>query len=172
MKKYILMLIAPENFRDEEFFEPKKVFEDNGYEVVVTSTQTGTAKGSQGGSYNIDYPVDRVSSSRYDAIVVSGGSGSRVHLWNNKTVHKILQEFHSEQKTIAAICISPVVLANAGILNGRECTVFNDPESIRIIKGAGGIPSLQKDVVRDGKIVTANGPKASTAFGLEIIKSV
>ncbi len=172
MKKYILMVIAPESFRDEEFFEPKEVFEKNGYEVVVASTKEGAAKGSQGGTFDVEFTLDRAKSERYDAIVISGGGGSRDYLWDNKTLHKILNDFNKENKTIAAICISPVVLAKAGLLKDKKCTVFNDPVSIEIIKKAGGKLDIKKEVVRDGNIVTANGPKASTAFGEEVIKTV
>ncbi|NLI62591.1 MAG: DJ-1/PfpI family protein [Methanosarcinaceae archaeon] len=172
MKKYILMVIAPENFRDEEFFEPKEVFEQNGFEVIVASTETGTAKGTQGGTFDIDFTVDRAKSERYDAIVISGGGGSRKHLWDNKTLHKLLNDFNSENKTVAAICISPVVLAKAGLLKEKKCTVFNDTESIEIIKKAGGKLDIEKNVVRDGNIITANGPAASKAFGEEVIKKL
>ena len=37
-KGIILMIIAPNNFRDEEFFIPKRLFEENYFKVVVASS--------------------------------------------------------------------------------------------------------------------------------------
>ena len=42
IKGKILIVIAPSDFRDEELFETKKIFEENGYETEVTSSATGS----------------------------------------------------------------------------------------------------------------------------------
>ena len=39
--KKILMVIAPKDFRDAEYNEPRRVFEENGIEVKVASIQGG-----------------------------------------------------------------------------------------------------------------------------------
>ena len=44
----ILMVIAPDQFRDEELLTPKEVLTQSGATVVVASTQTGEAKGMLG----------------------------------------------------------------------------------------------------------------------------
>ena len=46
----IVMIIAPENYRDEEFQEPKGVFEEKGFEVTVASKGVKEAKGMLGGT--------------------------------------------------------------------------------------------------------------------------
>ena len=35
-----LLIIAPSNFKDEEYFTPKKVLEDNGIEVITASLKS------------------------------------------------------------------------------------------------------------------------------------
>ena len=47
MKKAV-MIIAQENFRDEELLEPKEVLEKNGICVTVASTSLKEAKGKLG----------------------------------------------------------------------------------------------------------------------------
>jgi protease I len=64
---------------------------------------------------------------------------------------------------VAAICLAPVVLARAGILKGKKATYFNSPVSFREMK-AGGAVLVDKAVVADSRIVTANGPAAATEF--------
>ena len=46
--KKILMIIAHQNFRDEELLIPKKLFENEGYEVIIASTSLEPAKGMLG----------------------------------------------------------------------------------------------------------------------------
>jgi protease I len=115
-KKKVLMIIAPKNFRDEEFLEPKNVLEKAGIEVKVASTIKGTAKGMLGANVDVETTVDEVNPAEYDAVVVVGGSGSQTYLWDNKRVQEIVKKAESLGKIVSAICISPVVLARAAPL--------------------------------------------------------
>jgi protease I len=45
----VLMIIAPERFRDEELFVTKEELEKAGHETVIASITTGTCPGSRGG---------------------------------------------------------------------------------------------------------------------------
>jgi putative intracellular protease/amidase len=60
--------------------------------------------------------------------------------------------------------LAPTILANAGLLKGKKATCAQ-PSNIEL-KGA---IATGKDVERDGNIVTANGPGASTKFGETIV---
>ncbi|MCL2141696.1 MAG: DJ-1/PfpI family protein [Methanimicrococcus sp.] len=167
--KKILMIVAPERFRDEEFFHPREVFEKYGYSITVGSTQLGTAKGVQGGEVKVDVLIDKVSAVDFDAIVIAGGGGSKAYLWNNSVLHNLLNEMFSKNKIIAAICISPVVLAKAGLLKGKSSTIFNAPDAIEEMKKAGAV-LVQKGVVVDGHIVTGNGPECAYEYGEAIVQ--
>ena len=70
-------------------------------------------------------------------------------------------------KIIAAICIAPVTLANAGILNGKKATVFPSGKNDLIRNGA---KYTGDSVTVDGNIITANGPMAAEAFGKKIVE--
>ena len=72
-------------------------------------------------------------------------------------------------KVVAAICLAPVVLARAGILKGKKVTCFYSPASSREMK-AGGAVLVDKAVVSDGRIVTANGPEAAAEFADTFIR--
>ena len=74
-------------------------------------------------------------------------------------------------KVVAAICLAPVVLARAGILKGKKATYFNSPVSFREMK-AGGAVLVDKAVVTDGRIVTANGPAAAAEFADTFIRTL
>ncbi|WNY24743.1 DJ-1/PfpI family protein [Methanolapillus millepedarum] len=167
----ILMVIAPERFRDEEFFRPKEVFEKNGFSVTVASTKPGVAQGAKGGSYKVDIPVKDAKADDYDAIAISGGAGSKAYLWNDPALHTLLKDAYAKNKIVSAICISPVVLAKAGLLSGKNATVFNDPDAISAMNAAGS-KLRPEHVVRDGRLITGDGPDVSYDFGEEILKAI
>lgn len=167
MTKKILMIVAPERFRDEEFFEPKNVFEKNGYHVTVGSTRLGKASGSLGGEVDVDVLIDDVLIDDFDAVVISGGGGSKAFLWENLKLHSLLNEAFQKGKIVSAICISPVVLAKAGLLKGKDACVFPADDAIEEMKKAGA--NLKEEaVVADGKIITGNGPECAADFGQKI----
>ena len=168
--KKIVMVIAFRDFRDEEYFEPKEIFEKVGIEVKTASDQKGKAIGAGGGETEVDLLVSEVNPAEFDAIVFVGGPGCLKHL-DNENSYNLARETISEGKTLAAICISPVILAKAGVLKDKKATVWSSPldkKPIEILKENGAIYE-EKAVVVDENIVTANGPAAAQEFGQTIL---
>ncbi|WP_440952505.1 DJ-1/PfpI family protein [Methanococcoides sp. FTZ1] len=168
--KKILMVVAQENFRDEEFFEPKEVFEKSGAKVTVASNTTKKAKGILGGEVKPDISIPDVNIDDYDAISITGGGGARQYLWENKELLDIVRKANEKGKVVAAICISPVVLANAGILEGKKSTVFKTDENVRILKEKGA-RHQDKGVISDGNIVTGRDPKSAKEYGKSVLEA-
>lgn len=162
--KQILMVVAPENFRDEEFFEPQAVFDRAGAVVVVASTRAGRAQGSQGGTVEVAKTLAEVRAADYDAIVVVGGNGTPAHLWGDETLHALLREAAAAGKVLGAICLAGVVLARAGILSGRRATVYMTRESLLEYQQA-GVRASRDPIVVDERVVTAIGPHVAREFG-------
>ncbi len=169
VSKKILMVIAPENFRDEELFEPKKIFEDNGVIVTIASTSTGTAKGMLGATVKPDMALADVNMSEYEAIVIIGGAGSKDYLWENMELRRMVKDANARNRVVSAICISPVVLARAGVLEGKRCTVFPDPECVDELKEHGAV-YVNKDVVVSDNIITGRDPKSAKSFARAVLE--
>jgi protease I len=167
--KKILMIIAFRDFRDQEYFVPKKVFEESKIEVKTASDKKGTAIGADGGDVKVDYLVSEASAEGFDAIVFVGGPGAIEHL-DNEGSYRLAKETVEKGKVLGAICISPLILAKAGVLNGKKATVWTDftKSQAKILKENGAIFE-GKEVVVDGKIVTGNGPEAAEKFAKEIV---
>lgn len=169
--KKILLVIAQEQFRDEECFVPKQLFEAEGVKVTVAAEATKIAKGMLGGTINPDITISDARIDDYDAIVISGGSGSRKYLWDNKALQALVTEADALKKVISAICISPVVLARTGILKGKESTVFKSPDTVRELQEYGAV-YLDKDVVISGRVITGRDPASADAFGKAVLKAL
>lgn len=169
--KKILLVIAQEQFRDEECFVPKQLFEAAGVKVTIAAEFTKTAKGMLGGTVKPDIAISDVRIDDYDAIVISGGSGSRKYLWDNKALQKLVKEADALKKVIAAICISPVVLARTGILKGKESTVFKSPDTVRELKEH-EVVYLDREVVVSDRVVTGRDPASAEAFGKAVLQAL
>ncbi|WP_459202179.1 DJ-1/PfpI/YhbO family deglycase/protease [Methanococcus sp. CF] len=167
----IVMVIAPEKFRDEEFFEPLQVFQGKNIATQVVSTTIGQHKGVMGRVVTTTKTISQVNPDEFNAIVIVGGGGSRDYLWNNKELIELLKEFNKQGKITAAICISPAVLAQAGLLTGKKATVYPDDESIAVLQQNGAI-YLDEAVIVDGKVITGRNPDAAKEFGLKIAEAL
>ncbi len=168
--KKILMIIAHNNFRDEEFKIPYDTFKSLGAQVVVASSDTSTATGMLGMKFKPDMLIDSVKADGFDAIVMPGGTGA-MEYWNNLTIHTLLINAFSKSKVIAAICLSPATLANAGILQGKKATVYSTDQTLKIFKEK-GVRYINKPVVVDGNIITGNSPKVATNFAEKIVEAL
>jgi len=137
--KKIAMIIAPIDFRDEEYFIPKSVFEGHGAEVITASLKKGEALGSYGGVIEVDSIVSGLKSNNLDALIFVGGSGA-VGFLEDKNCHQLAKEIDSTGKILGAICIAPIILARTGVLAGRKATVWSSPTdktAVKILKESG-----------------------------------
>ena len=163
-----LFIIAPEEFRDEELIEPLDVLEDAGVPVTIASQDTILAKGILGAQTNVDIDIDDAEVEDYDAIVFIGGPGAKSY-FDDPSAHQLARDAIAEGKILAAICIAPSILANAGVLEGKKATAFKS--EIENLKGRGAL-TVENKVVTDGKIITAPGPKFAKEFGGEILATM
>jgi protease I len=164
----LLLVIAPENFRDEELEVPRSVFDRNGIGYDIASTKTGICSGMLGATAEATLTLDEVVVEDYAGIVLVGGIGSQDYLWDSETLQALVVAFFEAGNVVAAICLAPVVLARAGVLKGREATVFRSPVSVREM-AAGGAVLVDIPVVADLDLITAAGPSVAEAFAEEIV---
>lgn len=162
----ILMIVAPHNFRDEEFKKPYDYFLSKGYNVTVASTTTDSIKGMLGLKIKPNKQLNEIVPDSFDIVVMPGGSGAGVY-FKDTTVSKILENFNARNKIIAAICLSPVTLAKNGILKGKKATVWSSPFTKKALEKNGAI-YVNEPVVIDGNVITANGPKSALKFAKAI----
>lgn len=171
--KKILMVVAFNEFKDEEYFVPKEIFEEAGFTVETTSSKKGVAQGVDGGEAIVDVDAEKIQITDYEAVIFCGGAGMAEEL-DNEVFQKLAKDFYKENKLVAAICVAPALLAKAGVLKDKEATAWSSPlvkNYIQIIKENGGV-YVDKPVVISGNIVTANGPDAAEDFGKTIINQI
>ena len=162
----VLMLVAPNGFRDEEYTIPRRILEDNGAYITVASTCKGELKGMLGLKIQADTVIYQVNPLDFDAIVLVGGVGSTIY-WEDDSVHSMIKKANDSLKVVAAICLAPATLANAGVLTNKKATVFPTSTSLQIFE-ANNVRYVRDGVVITDRIVTASGPQFAEKFGESI----
>lgn len=165
MKK-VALVIAENEFRDEEYEIPHDILKQAGFEVLTVSTSRNTAVGKLGLKVQPDTLITEVKPTELDALIFIGGGGSEQY-FSDPLAHSLARAMIEQNKVLGAICIAPVILANAGVLKGKNATVFPDGADILRQNGAS---YTNVDVIIDDKIITGNGPEAATAFGTAVAK--
>lgn len=168
--KRIAIIIAIEDFRDEEYFVTAEAIKKEGFKTKTVSTKLGTAKGADGGEVDVDLTLDDLKINELDVVIFIGGPGALEELDNEKC-YNIAKEIIDKKKILAAICISPIILAKAGVLKNKKATVWTsslDRQPIKILE-ENGAEFINEKVVQDENIITANGPAAASDFVKKII---
>ena len=167
----VLIAIPPEKFRDEELIESVKVFQEAGVKFDLASSLAGVVMGSLGNKAKVNRTFEDIllkGVEEYYALMIVGGQGTLVHLWNNVDLHELARIFHTKGKVVAAIDNGPVVLAKAGILKKREATVVPGQTVREMMKDDAII--VAKPLVYKDRIVTANGFSLAAEFAQIIVK--
>lgn len=99
----------------------------------------------------------------FDAVILPGGRPGGANLLANPEVLEMVRCFDRENKYVAAMCSGTLVLAAAGVIQGKRVTGYTGYET----KLTGGI--FVSDVVAvDGNIVTSQGPATPYPFAYKI----
>lgn len=167
MKK-IAMFIAFHGFRDEEYTEPKKILETAGHKVVTVSTAKGEARGKFRVTAQVDKTVDEINAADYDALTLVGGPGALEYLDTPK-VYAVFKKAMELGKLVGAICISPVILARAGLLKGKKAACWPDGGA-EVEKSGGKYTGAEVEI--DGKLITASGPLPAKKYGQALTEAL
>jgi protease I len=166
--KRAVLITARQDFRDEELLETRRVLNAAGVEAVIASTKIGPIRGMLGNIAEATILVNQVRVDDYDAIIFVGGLGAAEY-FDNLVALNIAREAAHKRKVLAAICIAPTILANAGVLNGVRATSFLSERERLQQAGAiyTGVP-----VERAGLIITGSGPMAAVLFGQAVAEAL
>ena len=94
--KKVLMVVAPKDFRDEEYLEPRGVLEEAEVEIVVVSKEVEKAIGAYGAKVVVDEEIGNVAAADFDAVVFVGGPGSKVYFDDQTALDLAKDKGHTE----------------------------------------------------------------------------
>ncbi len=133
-----------------------------GVECVVAALGAELlAEGRNGIRLLADTRLGDVINGDYDAIVLPGGPGHKLLREHPVLIEKLKQQAGAG-KLIGAICASPLVLKDAGLLEGRRYTAHPSTvgELMEIRDG--------QAVAEDGPLITSRGAGTAVEFALAL----
>ena len=160
MKKRVLCLLV-DGFEEIELVTPVDVLRRAGVEVVIAALHGKSATGRGGIRLEADAALAELDPCTFDLLFIPGGPGVG-DLRSDGRAALLAKDFASAGKTVAAICAAPLVLMDAGLLEGRRFTAY---QSVRTELGGG----LDERVVVDGNLITSRGAGTALDFALALV---
>jgi 4-methyl-5(b-hydroxyethyl)-thiazole monophosphate biosynthesis len=103
----------------------------------------------------------------YDMVVLPGGMPGATHLKDDARIIELLKKMAAAGKYTAAICAAPMVLAEAGLLDGKQATSYPG-----FLDALFGVTVSTAAVVQDGKVLTSRGPGTAMDFALALVEAL
>lgn len=167
MAKTAIVVLA-EGFEEIEAIAPIDVLRRAGVRVTVVGVGGKTVKSSRGIGIQTECLLEEIKDLP-DAVILPGGLPGATNLAKEAGLAAFLKKMNEAGNLIAAICAAPaVVLAPLGILDGKKATCYPGCERDFSSKT---VHSPER-VVKDGNLITSQGPGTSLEFALEIVREL
>lgn len=165
----IAMILGPE-FEDSEFRVPYDRLRQAGHEVTVLGPSAGeTVEGKRGKEkVRIEAAPREQSPGAFDAMVIPGGH-SPDNIRTNNEVVDFVRAFAESGKLVAAVCHGPQLLIEAGQVEGKTMTSW---PSVKTDLQNAGAQWVDREVVRDGSLITSRKPDDLEAFSDAILSAL
>lgn len=162
MKKRVLCLLA-DGVEELELVAPVDVLRRAGAEVLLAVLGDRLEVNGRNGILLCgDVRLSVVKHEDFDLLVLPGGAAV-AELRKDGRPASLARQFIAAGKAVAAICAGPLVLEDAGLLEGKRFTAH--------FSAANELPGAQtgERVVEDGSIITSRGAGTALEFGLVLV---
>jgi len=170
-----VLLPLADGFEELEAVTVIDVLRRAGIEVIVADLgESGRSDMGAGarlvrGSHDIhlatDATLDEVDLGDVEAVVMPGGLPGATNLQVDARVLDACRYMAERGRWVAAICAAPIVLAEAGLLEGHEATSY---PAFRDRLGGATVVSDER-VVICGRVITSVGPGTALDFALTLV---
>jgi protein deglycase len=160
MKRVLCLLV--DGFEEIEAVTPVDLLRRAGVGVVMAALHGPQVTGRCGIRLAADALLAHVDPAEFDLLLIPGGPGVE-ELRRDGRAAVLARDFHQAGKPVAAICAAPLVLQDAGLLEGRRFTCYL---SVREELPA----AVEERVVVDGGIITSRGAGTALDFGLALVE--
>ena len=153
-------ILIEDLYQDQEVWYPYYRLKEAGAEAVLVGTGKHEYKGKYGYPVTPHTSAEQVSASEFDAVIVPGGYAPDL-LRRFPAVIRLVREANQQGKLIGAICHAGWVLCSADVLRGKTATCFLAIKDDVVNAGA---TYVDREVVRDGNLITSRKPDDLPAF--------
>jgi protease I len=162
-------VLVEDLYENLELWYPVLRLREEGAQVFVVGPKAGeTYKSKEGYPAKADKSAEEISADEIDAVIIPGGYAPD-RMRRHEAMVKLVREAAQKGKIVAAICHGGWMLAEADVVRGRTVTSFFAIKTDLINAGANWV---DKEVVRDGNIITSRVPSDLPAFMCTIIEAL
>lgn len=115
-----------------------------------------------------DLSADQANAADFDAVVIPGGYAPD-RMRRHPAMVALVRDLFAAGKVVAAICHGGWVLVSADVLRGKRATCFF---AIRDDLVNAGAHYEDREIVRDGNLVTSRKPEDLPAFSRAILEAL
>ena len=163
-----IAILVEDLYEDLELWYPALRLREAGATVSIVGSGAASYSSKHGYPVKADLPAAKAKAADFDAVIVPGGyAPDRMRL--HRPMVDLVRKAHEGGKVVAAICHGGWLLASADIVKGRRVTGY---AAIRDdLVHAGGLYE-DREVVRDGNLVTSRKPDDLPAFCRTILEAL
>jgi len=155
-------------YQDLEVWYPVLRMREAGAEVTIVGTGPPVYSSKHGYEVRADKNAEQVDAAGFDAIIIPGGYAPD-RMRRHKAMVDLVRDVFARGKVVAAICHGGWMLVSADVLRGRKATCFFAIKDDLVNAGA---RYEDREVVRDGNLVTSRKPEDLPAFCWTIIQAL
>lgn len=142
-----------------------------GVEVVTAGLEGRGVRGARGTAFTADAELGEALDRDWDLVALPGGQPGTDRLRADPRLRELLQRQARRGALLGAVCAAPLVLAEAGLLQGRRATCYPGT-----FGAAGAAPFgallVEAPVAVDGRIVTGRSAGAAMDFALRLVEEL
>ena len=163
----VYMLLGT-GFEEIEAIAPLGLLRRAGVPVATVGINGKIVYGSHGIGVEADMELGQMDPTNLDMIVLPGGLKGVASIRSSQAAMDAIRFAWENGKFTAAICAGPTVLADLGIVDGKNATCYPGCE------GQMGSAKMAENaaVVTDGKLITGTSAGCAIPFGLALIAAL
>jgi len=162
----LIAILIDEGFEELELGAAISVLSRGGlnWELVGVEEEV---EGVNGLRLSVDATIWDAEGGGYEAVVIPGGS-SPTTLTGYRRCLELVRSV-SERGLVVGLSSGALVLAEAGVLDGRRATTYPGLEAELRARGA---EPVERGMVRDGRVITTRGPAFAVDACLEVVREL
>jgi protease I len=164
----VIALLAEDIYEDLELLYPLYRLREARAEVVVVGPEVKTYTSKHGYPVQADKASREVSASQFDAVIIPGGYAPD-KMRRDPNLVRLVREAFGDGKVVAAICHAGWMLAEADVCRGKTLTSVGAIKTDLINAGAHWV---DREVVRDGNLITSRTPADLPAYCRTIVEAL
>ena len=162
----VYMLLGT-GFEETEAIAPLDLLRRAGVEVTTVGLNGKIIYGGHGIGVEADIEIDQLDLTNLEMIILPGGLGGVTSIRGCQAAMEAIRYAYENGKYTAAICAGPTVLADLGIVDGKNATCYPGCES-----QMGSANMMEAAAVTDGKLITGTSAGCAVPFGLALISAL